>query len=275
MFLVFFQCFFNGLLALIISLVKTQPPDTVPWSDYSKISVSYIGAMYASNWALAFVSYPTQALAKSCKMIPVMLMRIVINGKRYTLREYMTVALITVGISTFMLFKAGGKSGGETSLFGLFLLFTSLALDGFTGPTQENIIAAHKPSTTQLMFYMNLISTGIMFVALVATGQLMPSIAFLTKYPAVLKQLAIFSVCSAAGQNFILYTVVRFNSLVLTTITTTRKFFTILVSVFWFGHNLVAAQWGGVSLVFLGLGIDMYFKAKASKAKKALESKAA
>ena len=55
----------------------------------------------------------------------------------------------------------------------------------------------------------------------------------------------LFSVLSALGQNFILMTLYRFDSLVLTTITTTRKFFTILASVVWFGHSLGFWQWTG------------------------------
>ena len=36
-----------------------------------KPAVSFIGAMFCSNQALRYVSYPVQALAKSCKMVPV------------------------------------------------------------------------------------------------------------------------------------------------------------------------------------------------------------
>jgi hypothetical protein len=42
-------------------------------------------------------------------------------------------------------------------------------------------------------------------------------------------------------------------------VTTTRKFFTILASVLWFGHYVSARQWFAVALVFLGLGIDIVY----------------
>ena len=64
----------------------------------------------------------------------------------------------------------------------------------------------------------------------------------------------------SAGQTFIFYTLKHFNSLVLATITTTRKFFTILASVFLFGHALISEQWIGVALVFLGLVLELYQK---------------
>jgi hypothetical protein len=43
--------------------------------------------MLSSNVALRYVSFSAQALAKSCKIIPVMLMRIVINKKRYAILQ--------------------------------------------------------------------------------------------------------------------------------------------------------------------------------------------
>ena len=53
-----------------------------------------------------------------------------------------------------------------------------------------------------------------------------------------------FSLAAACGQNFIYFTISNFNPLVCTTITTTRKFFTIVFSVFLFGHKISYAQWG-------------------------------
>ena len=54
------------------------------------------------------------------------------------------------------------------------------------------------------------------------------------------------------------FTLVReFGALVLSTVTTTRKFFTILVSVFLFGNALSSQQWIAVGMVFFGLGMDI------------------
>ncbi len=42
------------------------------------------------------------------------------------------------------------------------------------------------------------------------------------------------------------------------TITTTRKFFTVLVSIFKFGHQVDFIQWIAISMVFTGLIIELY-----------------
>lgn len=77
--------------------------------------------MLCSNEALKYVNYPTQALAKSCKMLPVMAAQVLVFGKRYSLLEYLYVVLVTAGIIVFR--WKGGSSTEENSSFGLLLLF--------------------------------------------------------------------------------------------------------------------------------------------------------
>ena len=89
------------------------------------ISFTYLSAMGASNQSLNYVNYPTQALGKSCKMIPIMLLNVIIGGKKYSLREYACVLSITLGIVLFRLAKSKGGSGQENSSFGLLLLAIS------------------------------------------------------------------------------------------------------------------------------------------------------
>lgn len=85
--------------------------------------------MSSSNEALKYVSYAFQALAKSCKMIPVMLGNVVIGNKKYRLKEYLVVLVITAGV---VLFNTSKRKTSDTSssTTGLLLLGASLALDG-------------------------------------------------------------------------------------------------------------------------------------------------
>lgn len=68
--------------------------------------------------------------------------------------------------------------------------------------------------------------------------------------------LILFALTSAFGQVFIFLTIKSFDSLILSTITTTRKFFTIVASVLVNGHVLGMGQWLAVGLVFVGLAAD-------------------
>jgi UDP-galactose transporter B1 len=100
------------------------------------------------------------------------------------------------------------------------------------------------------------------------TGELAPAIKFCVEYPMVLRDIFILGVTSALGQNFIYYTIHEFGSLNCSIMTTSRKFFTILCSVAWFGHSMTTKQWGGVGMVFTGLACDLYSSKKARDAKK-------
>lgn len=74
---------------------------------------------------------------------------------------------------------------------------------------------------------------------------------------------------SAMGQNFIFYTITGPGPLACTTITTTRKFFTILCSVFLYPENkLNNLQWFAVILVFVGLIVELEDKYRKNKDKK-------
>ena len=62
-----------------------------------------------------------------------------------------------------------------------------------------------------------------------------------------------FCACSALGQSFIFFTLANFDPLVVTTVTTTRKIFSVLLDIFVSGHILAPLQWGGVALASLGV----------------------
>lgn len=148
---------------------------------------------------------------------------------------------------------------------GRLLLLGSLTCDGVTGALQDKLVGHSRPSAYHLMLYNNLWAALYLFVALLVSGRLLPGALFIWQYPAILSLMCVFALTSASGQIFIYYAVRHHGSLVCTMITTTRKFFTILLSVLWFGHILSVVQWLAVGVVFAGLALDIYFSAKHKK----------
>jgi hypothetical protein len=94
-------------------------------------SLAFVLAMLFTNLSLEFVSYPTQALAKSCKILPAMLGTLFVKLVKYHPSQYLSVALVTTGILSFNLMKAKGE--GDDSGIGLLFLFGSLLMDGLSG----------------------------------------------------------------------------------------------------------------------------------------------
>ena len=80
-------------------------------------------------------------------------------------------------------------------------------------------------------------------------------------------------VCGALGQLFIFLTINKFGALTLTLVTTTRKFFSILISSFVLGSTLVGQQWAGIGLLFAGLLWNMQIKSSKGGSKRAKKAK--
>ncbi|KAL9656651.1 hypothetical protein ABK040_002922 [Willaertia magna] len=265
LFLVFLQCVLNSIVAYFkIKLYPSEHGRTskVPTKYYLSASFAYVCAVASSNAALVYVNYPTQVLAKSCKMIPVMLMGIIVARKSYPFSRIVAVLMTSIGISIFMIDRFGHKqkhtNDNDNNIYGLLLLVFSLAADGFTNSTQDLMRSLKdKPTADELMLYMNSYASIFVGVAMLWTGQFLPAIDFCIRHHAIISHIAIFCVTMAAGQIFIFWCIASFGTLILSIITTTRKFFTILWSVFSFGHEMSNVQWIGVLVVFIGLMYDI------------------
>src|SRR5262249_33045164 len=139
--------------------------------------------------ALKHIDYPTLILGKSCKLVPVMLVSIVLYGKRYPLYKYLSVAAVTAGVSGFMLLQPAKASGAATSsLFGLGLLLVNLLLDGATNSTQDQIFHQFRVTGQQMMCFMNLFGGMLMLLWLLNpwNPELVQAIAFCTRHPSVI-----------------------------------------------------------------------------------------
>lgn len=261
---------------------------------------------YAS---LAHIDYLTFILAKSCKLLPVMVLHLTIFRKRYPLYKYGVVLMVTLGVATFTLHHPGTskkvaaaaeKSSGS-SMWGIFLLSINLLLDGLTNTTQDHIFSSPKLYTRftgpQMMVAQNVLSTALTTGYLLimphlsqsgilhnllpfpippsSETELWSAISFLQRHPEALKSVLGFAACGAVGQLFIFYTLSHYSSLILVTVTVTRKMLTMLLSVFWFGHSLSAGQWLGISLVFGGIGAEAVVQRQEKKAKQRAKDEAA
>ncbi|KAI5781676.1 UAA transporter, partial [Peziza echinospora] len=237
---------------------------------------------YAS---LAYIDYITFILAKSCKLLPVMFLHLTVFRKSYPFYKYAVVASVTAGVAVFTLYhptnpNKKGKGAEHSSAWGLMLLGINLLFDGLTNSIQDHIFTEHRGLVTgpQMMAALNLISSALTILYLLLspfTNELAVAAAFIRAHPRVLYDILGFAACGALGQVFIFHTLSKFGSLVLVTVTVTRKMVSMVVSVLWFGHRLSPMQWVGVGMVFGGVGAEGEIKRRSEKAKKAAKVKAA
>jgi UDP-galactose transporter B1 len=128
-----------------------------------------------------------------------------------------------------------------------------------TGLTVSYLLLSPYLTGTSLGSYIGLSPTG--------RGELSDALTFITTYPSVGWDVLAFSACGAVGQVFIFYTLAHFSSLLLVTVTVTRKMLSMLASVVLFGHVVTGMQWVGVGLVFGGIGAEAAVKRVEGKRK--------
>lgn len=257
-------------------------------SRYILIAALQSTASQLGFLSLRYISYPTLTLAKSCKLVPVLVMNVVLYRRKFAAYKYAVVGLVTLGIWLFMAFapaKAGKKAKGpeSSSLIGLLLCLFNLVLDGATNSTQDQVFSKFGRKTVsagQMMLVMNAISALLMALALSVPlpllstpgqpTQLSLALEFTQKHPQVWRDIIAYALAGAVGQVSIFETLERFGSLTLVSITVTRKLFTMLLSVVVYKHELSRLQWVGVAIVFAGIGIEAREKRREGLAKKVI-----
>lgn len=158
-----FCVFGNRFLALFVALAfvlvkrftNNKPLKEAPYYYYAPSSISNSVSSWAQYEALKHVSFPSQVLSKSCKLIPVMIVGMLVNKKTYPLSEYVEAVLITLGVALFTLSEKSSESshpgGQQDTLVGVVLLATYLMADSFTSQWQSKVYKSHGVDQYQMM----------------------------------------------------------------------------------------------------------------------------
>ena len=240
-----------------VGMALSGSTKNLPQDIFALSGVAQVCAKAFTSLALASgVSFPVVTLAKSGKMVPVMIGSLLLGGAKYSLREYAAVGAIIAG--TCIVSMGKGKSGPSSSITGISFIVLSLACDGITGGLQKRLKKKSadmgvKPKSYDLMFWTNFYMALTAAVIAAVLGELHSGFTFCINNPIIFEKILKFAVCSAVGQSFIFYTISNFDPLVCTTVTTTRKVFSVLLSIFLNGHTMNAQGWAGISLASAGI----------------------
>uniref|UniRef100_A0A1I8HRG0 Adenosine 3'-phospho 5'-phosphosulfate transporter 1 n=1 Tax=Macrostomum lignano TaxID=282301 RepID=A0A1I8HRG0_9PLAT len=228
-------CYPAGLLAVVALRLISRTPHRAPAFEYTWSSLSNVLSSWCQYEALLYVSFPTQVLAKACKIIPVMLMGKLVSRKSYRWDEYATAALISAGTSTFLLASESDEhatSAAATTLSGAALLAGYMAFDAFTSTWQSVLFTRHGVTTLQMMAGTSVLSCVLTVAAQLEQGSLPAACA------------------STIGQLVIFQTIARFGSVTFIIIMTVRQAFAILLSCLIYQHRVPPLGYLGVAVVF-------------------------
>lgn len=257
----------GGIGMQVTGATKGIPKKMFAVSGFTQVSAKAFTSLALANG----LSFPVATLAKSGKMVPVMIGSLLLGGASYTVREYLQVAAIIAGTAIVSMGKKKG-AGAPSSTMGVMFILLSLVMDGVTGGVQKKLKAETKkvgisPKPYDFMFWTNVFMCLTAVVISGALGEVTTGLSYITANPEIMNKIVKFALCSAAGQSFIFFTIANFDPLVCTTITTTRKIFSVLLSIFLKGHQLSGQGWGGIALACGGILAEM--EGKMNKSKKA------
>ncbi|XP_063115925.1 adenosine 3'-phospho 5'-phosphosulfate transporter 2 isoform X2 [Cavia porcellus] len=227
-YLTLMQFAFYSIFGLIEFQLTQDKRRRIPGKTYMIIAFLTVGTMGLSNTSLGYLNYPTQVIFKCCKLIPVMVGGVFIQGKRYNMVDVSAALCMSLGLIWFTL--ADSTVVPNFNLTGVMLISLALCADAVIGNVQEKAMKLHNASNSE----MNPIRTyGYAFF---------------------------FSLTGYFGISFVLALIKIFGALLAVTVTTGRKAMTIVLSFIFFAKPFTFQYvWSGL-LVVLGIFLNVYSK---------------
>lgn len=261
-FLTFIQFVFYSVFGLVELFVLTPSEGRcrkIPLHIYAFIALLTVTTMACSNMSVAYLNYPTQVIFKSCKLIPVMIGGILIQGKRYGILDFLAVNLMTVGLIFFTLADVSLNPSFDST--GVMLVSLALGADAVIGNVQEKWMKVFGSSSAEMVLYSYSIGSIYLLMGLIYKGDLIDATVFCLKHPVQTFGYALlFSLAGYIGVNFVLALVKSFGALVAVTVTTCRKALTIVLSFLFFAKPFTSQYvWSGF-LVMCGIYLNIYSK---------------
>ena len=216
---------------ILISAIWSRNTTYVATGGMFYISCLLTLSGICSTLSLGYISYHIRVLVKCAKPVAIIIVR-TLSGKSVPKQDVINSVIISGSVFFFIYndSKYNSATNQASTFFGIMLLCTSLCVDGIVALKQHTIRNRNIPAAQQ-MLWINMWTLGI-------TGVIH---AFIP-YPAIDVRLGvsvlITGISLAIGQCFIYIIIVKYGSLVCSTVTTTRKLISILLSIYLFGHVL-------------------------------------
>ncbi|XP_036725359.1 adenosine 3'-phospho 5'-phosphosulfate transporter 2 isoform X2 [Balaenoptera acutorostrata] len=242
------QFAFYSIFGLIELQLIQDKRRRIPGKTYIIIAFLTVGTMGLSNTSLGYLNYPTQVIFKCCKLIPVMLGGVFIQGKRYNVADVSAALCMSLGLIWFTL--------ADSTVAPNFNL-----TDAVIGNVQEKAMKLHNASNSEMVLYSYSIGFVYILLGLTCTSGLGPAVTFCSKDPVRTYGYAfLFSLTGYFGISFVLALIKIFGALFAVTVTTGRKGMTIVLSFIFFAKPFTFQYvWSGL-LVILGIFLNVYSK---------------
>ena len=157
---------------------------------------------------------------------------------------------VTIGIVIFKYFDPSPQSEKQTEFFGIFLLIVSMLADGFLPDFQAEIKTVYKPQPMEMMTAINKWVTFISIGYSIILWEVHSICAFLMSHYLFLFHMFLMGALALTGQMFVYRMIKQFKQHFVPFVITTRKVFTVALSIVFYSHPTNFLQVLGIIIVF-------------------------
>ncbi|XP_049540805.1 adenosine 3'-phospho 5'-phosphosulfate transporter 2 [Anopheles darlingi] len=241
------------------SLEKTTVPRCIPMRTYALLAFLTLGTMGLSNSSVGYLNYPTQVIFKCCKLIPVLIGSVLIQGKKHGPMDFFAAFAMCLGLILFTL--ADSQVQPDFDSFGVLLISLALLCDAAIGNVQEKAMREHRAPNNEVVIFSYGIGFVYLAVIMLVSGHLYKGIIFCAQHPVETYGYAfLFSLTGYLGIQIVLTLVRTCGAPMAATVTTARKAVTIALSFVFFSKPFtIQYLWSGLIVVF-GIYLNVYSK---------------
>lgn len=253
------QFFLYSIFACAERRVRNDLIRKIPIKTYFLLALLTVATMGLSNASVPHLNYPTQVMFKCCKLIPVLLGGILIQGKVFNIYDVSASLMMSFGLIFFTL--ADIKVQPKFELLGVILIVGALVADACIGNVQEKQMRLHKASNTEVVFFSYSIGFIYILIGEIFFDKVVQAFIFWLNNPFRTYGYAfLFSLTGYLGINIVLHLVKHFGALIAVTVTTCRKAVTIIISFIFFAKPFTYQYlWSGF-LVSIGIYLNLFSK---------------
>ncbi|XP_057669597.1 adenosine 3'-phospho 5'-phosphosulfate transporter 2 [Diorhabda carinulata] len=258
-FLTLVQFGFYSIFGLLETKIRRIGTRKIPIKTYCLLALLTLGTMGFSNSSLGYLNYPTQVIFKCCKLIPVLVGGILIQGKKYGPLDFLAASFMCIGLILFTL--ADSKVQPNFNSTGIVIISMALLCDAIIGNVQEKSMKNYGATNAEVVMYSYTLGFLYIFIIMLISGDLIDGINFFLRNPKKMYGYAfIFSFTGYLGIQIVLTLVRTSGAFAAVTVTTCRKAVSIVISFMFFSKPFIFQYlWSGL-LVVLGIYLNLFSK---------------
>ncbi|RZC40279.1 adenosine 3'-phospho 5'-phosphosulfate transporter [Asbolus verrucosus] len=246
------------VFGLIETRIRNITSRRIPIQTYFLLALLTLGTMGLSNASLGYLNYPTQVIFKCCKLIPVLIGSILIQGKRYGPLDFSAAVLMCVGLTLFTLADSRVQPNFNTK--GITMISLALLCDAVIGNLQEKSMKNYSAPNAEVVLFSYSIGFFYLLIVMGLTGDFTEGLQFFATNPKMYGYALIFSLTGYLGIQIVLTLVRTCGAFAAVSVTTCRKAVTIIISFVFFSKPFTFQYlWSGL-LVVLGIYLNLFSK---------------